>query len=89
MEEKERLEIVTKKLEIKKKRLDLARHKNDVLLSDRRLALEQIKNIRDLITETVIDDEKTVFTTEPRYRLVFNEVEIEKLKKMIWKLLEI
>lgn len=89
MEEKERLEIVTKKLEIKKKRLDLARHKNDVLLSDRRLALEQIKNIRDLITETVIDEDKTIFTTEPRYKLVFNEEEIKKLKKMVWKLLEV
>ncbi len=88
MEEKAKLEIIAQKLENKRKRLEIVEAQKELLLTDKKMIIEQIKNLRDLLTETVIDDEKTIFTTEPRYRLVFNGVEIEKLKEKIWHLLD-
>lgn len=52
------------------------------------MILEQIKNLRELIKETVIDADTTIFATEQKCKLVFTEDEIKKLKKKIWDLLE-
>lgn len=83
MEEKVKQEIIAQKLENKKKRLQIIE-----LLSDKKMIIDQIKILRDLITETVIDEETTIFATEQKYKLVFDEPEIKKLKKKIWELLD-
>ena len=89
MEEKERLEIVSLKLEIKKKKINLIEIKRDHLRNHKKMVIEQINSLRDLMTERVIDEDKTIFGSEPKYKPVFNDSEITKLKKKIWELLEI
>lgn len=88
MEEKEKLEIIAQKLDNKKKRLEIAGTQKELLLTDRRMILEEIIGLRNLITETVIDSDNTVFASEKKFKLVFNEDEVEKLKKKIWDLLK-
>lgn len=86
--EKIPLEIVSKRLDIKKKRIEIVEAQKDLLIMDKKMILDQIKNLRELIKETVIDEETTIFATEQKYKLVFDEAEIKKLKKKIWDLLE-
>ncbi len=88
MEEKERLEIISLKLEIKKKKINLIEIKKDHLRSDKKMFIDQISSLRDLMTERVIDEDKTIFGSEPKYKPVFNDSEITKLKKKVWDLLE-
>jgi hypothetical protein len=88
MEEKIKLEIIAKKLDNKKKRFEIVESQKELLMADAKLKIDQIKNLRDLITETVVDEESTVFSSEQKYKLVFSEDEIKKLKKKIWELLD-
>lgn len=88
MEEKEKLEIIAQRLDNKKKKLEIAGTQKELLMTDRRMVLEEIISLRGLITEVVLDEEKTVFASERKYRLVFGEEEIEKLKKKLWELLK-
>jgi len=77
------------KLEIKKKKINLIEIKKDHLRSEQKMVIEQINCIKDLMTERIIDEDKTIFGSEPKFKAVFNESEIVNLKKKIWKLLEI
>ena len=88
MEEKEKLEIIAQRLDNKKKRLEIAGTQKELLMTDRRMLLEEIVSLRNLITEIVLDEEKTIFASERKFKLVFGEDEIEKLKKKIWDLLK-
>lgn len=88
MEEKAKLEIIAQKLENKKKRLQIDETQKEFLRADKKMIIDQIKSLSHLITESVIDEEKTIFTTEPKYRQAFDEAEIKKLKNKIWELLE-
>lgn len=88
MEEKAKLEIIAQKLANKKKRLEIEGTQKELLVTDKKMMIDQITNLRNLITERVIDEDKTIFATEPKYKLVFSEDEIRKLKKKIWDLLE-
>lgn len=87
MEEKQKLELIAQKLDNKKKRLEIIEAEKELQMSDKKMVLEQINNLRNLITETILDPEQTVFASEKKYRLVFDEDEINKLKKKIWDLL--
>lgn len=87
MEEKQKLELIAQKLDNKKKRLEIIEAEKELQMSDKKMVLEQINNLRNLITETLLDPEQTVFASEKKYRLVFDEDEINKLKKKIWDLL--
>ncbi|HEX8515180.1 MAG TPA: hypothetical protein VF868_03195 [Bacteroidia bacterium] len=87
MEEKQKLELIAQKLDNKKKRLEIIEAEKELQMSDKKMVLEQINNLRNLITETILDPEQTVFASEKKYRLVFDEQEINKLKKKIWDLL--
>jgi hypothetical protein len=88
MEEKQKLELIAQKLDNKKKRLEIIEVEKELQMSDKKMVLEQINNLRSLITETILDPEQTVFASEKKYRLVFDEQEINKLKKKIWDLLD-
>ena len=88
MEEKAKLEIIAQKLENKKKRLGIIESQKQLLMTDKKMNIEEIKNLRDLITECVFDEDHTIFASEPKFKLVFDEDEIKKLKKKIWGLLE-
>jgi len=88
MEEKEKLEIIAQKLENKKKRLGIIEAQKQLLMTDKKMIIDQIKNLRDLITEWTLDEDKTIFATEPKFKSVFTDEEVKKLKKKIWDLLE-
>lgn len=88
MEEKEKLEIAAKKLENKKKRLEIAKAKKEFLQEDKKMILDKINTLRNLITETVLDEDKTVFASEPKIKSVFNADEINRMKKKIWSLID-
>ncbi len=88
MEEKAKLEIIAQKLENRKKRLEIVETKNDLVVKDQKMIIDQINNLRELITEMVRDEDKTLFASEPKYKQVFDGEEIKKLKKKIWNLLE-
>lgn len=88
MEEKAKLEIASQKLDNKKKRLQIVETHNALVVTRKKIMIDQIKNLKDLITETVLDVDRTIFATEPKHRPVFDTEEIKKLKKKIWDLLE-
>lgn len=88
MGSKEKLEIIAQKLENKKRRLEIIEAQKDLQFAEKEMVLNQINNLKELITEEVIDEEKTIFASEIKYKKVFSNDEIEKLKKKIWALLE-
>jgi hypothetical protein len=85
---KEQLEIIAQKLDNKKKRLEIAKARKEFLMEDKKMILDQINSLRNLITETILDEDKTIFASEPKIKLVFSEEEINKLKKKIGSLIE-
>jgi hypothetical protein len=88
MLEKEKLEIIAQKLDNKKKRLEIAKAQKEFLMENKKMILDQINSLRNLITETILDEDKTILASEPKIKSVFSEDEIKKMKKKIWSLIE-
>jgi hypothetical protein len=88
MLEKEKLEITAQKLDNKKKRLEIAKAQKEFLMENKKMILDQINSLRNLITETILDEDKTIFASEPKIKLVFSEEEINKLKNKILTLIQ-
>jgi hypothetical protein len=82
------LELTAKRLDNQRKRLDIAESKRDLLLTQKKIIMEQVNHLRDLLTDEVINEEKTLFGSEPIYKPLLTAEETEKIKRKIWKLLD-
>jgi hypothetical protein len=84
----EKLELVLKKLDIKRKKLELIEAEKESRKADQRMALDQISQLRNLMTERMVDDEKTLFANEVRYKNALSEEEVYQIKSKILTLIK-
>lgn len=53
---------------------------------DDKMLIEKIKTIASLLTDSRVDEEKSVFGGETQYKPVFNDVQQEELRLLVLKL---
>ncbi len=96
--EKERLEIIEKKVDIQKKRVEIKKERLNIdeIVFRRKVSLEEQKNLIDKISELryllsdwTIDGERTIFASEPFLKAtiegVQREIVLHKLMELINK----
>lgn len=72
--ERDRLELVDKKVEIQKKRVEIKREKlnmdetilrRKIAVEEQRMLLEKISELRYLLSDWTVDEERTLMASEP------------------------
>ena len=93
----ERLEIIEKKIEIQKRRIDLSRHKlnlseiyNDrnIRMEEHRLIIDKITELRQILTDTMVDDERTTIGGEPFLKPILDNEERVIITNKIFELVK-
>lgn len=97
--EKERLDIIEKKIDIQKKRVELKKEKlnveeiilrRKVSLEEQKVLIDKVSQLRALLSEWTIDEERTVMASEPflkpmilgRNRLIATNKLMELINKL-------
>lgn len=96
--EKERLDIVEKKIDIQKKRVELKKEKlnideivlrRKVSLEEQKVLIDKISELRAILSDWTIDDERTIMASEPFIKAtiegVQREIVLHKLMELIKK----
>lgn len=94
--EKERLELMEKRVEIQKKRMEIKKEKltmdeilvrRNISLDEQKLLIEKITELRNALTDWVVDDERTIMASDPFLTPILTgerrEVVIRKLIELI------
>lgn len=97
MTEKERLELVEKRVEIQRKRIELRKEKLNIdaiierkLISfdEQKILIEKVVELRHLLSDSTIDDEKTIMGSEPFYKPTISGVEREIVNRKLMELIK-
>lgn len=86
--EKERLDLISAKLDNKKKLLDIKEREKSLHDSDKKIIMDQINNLRYVIGTTLFDEEATLFPSEPKFKNALSPEEIKKVKTKILRLVD-
>ena len=78
--EKERLEIIEKKVDIQKKRMDLRKErqafkeldKRKIMIDEQKLLIDKVGELRYLLSGLTIDEERTIFGSEPMLKSIIS-----------------
>lgn len=94
--EKERLELVEKRVDIQRKRLEIRKEKlnmdeiiakRNISLEEQNILLHKISELRYVLTDWTIDDERTIMASEPFISPMIagdrREIVIRKLMELI------
>ena len=93
--EKERLELLDKKIEIQRKRVDIIREKASIkeiedrkqlAIDQQRILIEKTAELRYLLSEWTIDNERTILGSEPFLKPI---LDIKEKEMVIKKLMDI
>lgn len=94
--EKERLGILEQKVDIQKKRLEIWKEKMNleiiekrkVEIEENRLHLDKIARLSHMISDFTIDEERTLFASEPFLKPTFTGKERNVLQTKLFELLK-
>lgn len=87
-EEIKRLEIADKRVDIQKKKLEVKKEKSNhaqameqsqLRIEEQRLLIQKITELRYLLTDFIIDDERVVLGSEPFYKPTITGINREKI----------
>lgn len=80
-------ELAMKELEIREREFTVHQKLiNEEVREDDKMLMEKIKTISSLLTDSQVDEEKSVFGGETQYKPVFNDVQQEELRLLVLKL---
>ncbi len=82
------LELTSKRLENKKKKLNIKEMENDMKNDFSRSVMDQISGLQRLMTDFVYDTDNTIFVSEPKFKNVLSNAEILIVKRKIFSLIE-
>lgn len=90
------LEIKEKKVDIKMKQLEMRNNRialdllepRKIAISEQHILVEKISELRAVLSEEVIDEERTVFGGEPIYKSMLDPNERKTVKKKLQELIE-
>ena len=82
------VEIQLKKLEAREKESMIKTAEDKVEESKTRLLVEQISQLDWMLQSLVIDEEKSILGSEPKFMRVYNEEEIYMIKDKLFKILK-
>ncbi len=82
------VEIQLKKLEAREKESMIKTAEDKVEESKTRLLVEQIAQLDWMLQSLVIDEEKSILGSEPKFMRVYNEEEIYMIKDKLFKILK-
>jgi len=96
--EKQRLEIIEKKIDIQKKRVELKKEKlniNEIVLrrkvslEEQKVLIDKISELRAVLSDWTIDDERTILASEPFLKATIEggqrEIVLNKIMVLIKK----
>lgn len=96
--EKERLELLDKKVEIQKKRVEIKKEqlnidetiiKRSIGLDEQKTLIDKIESLRNVLNDWTIDDERTIMASEPFLKPLVDgeqrEVVLRKMMELIRK----
>lgn len=94
--EKERLDVVEKKVDIQKKRLEIRKEKlnldelelRKIVVDEQKVLIEKISELRHLLSDDTIDDERTIFGGEPFMQPTIKGEERTAVKSKLIELLK-
>jgi hypothetical protein len=87
-DEIKRLELVDKRIEIQKKKLEVKKEKSNhtqsieqsqLRIEEQRLLIQKISELRFLLTDFIVDDERAVIGSEPFYKPSITGLNREKI----------
>tara|TARA_R110001632_G_scaffold62000_13_gene149309 strand:+ start:1747 stop:2067 length:321 start_codon:yes stop_codon:yes gene_type:complete len=82
------VEIQLKKLEAREKESMIKTAEDKVEESKTRLLVEQIGQLDWMLQSLVIDEEKSILGSEPKFKRVYNEQEVYVIKDKLFKILK-
>lgn len=94
--EKERLELIEKRIEIQKKRIELRKEKLNIeeilnkqksAIDEQKLLLEKISELRYMLKDITIDQDKTFLGSEPFLKPVFEAGERDMITNKLLNLI--
>jgi len=96
MIERDRLDLVERRLGIQKMKLDVQKEKMNLcyhgkrklLIEDQKLVIELIGRLNHILSDVTIDAENTILSSEPKYKCVLNDEEQGIVKDKIFQLLK-
>jgi hypothetical protein len=95
--EKERLELIDKRVEIQKKRIEVKKERlcideliarRNIDLMKHRQTLDNISELRNLLSDITIDPERTILGSEPFLTTTFVGEERQALKEKLMELIK-
>ena len=95
--EKERLEIIEKKVEIQKKRIEIQKEKFNIAesterkkigIDEKNMLITKIKELRIILGDYTIDDEKTIMGSEPMLKPIITSEEQKIVRRKLMQLIE-
>lgn len=97
--EKERLELVEKKVEIQKKRVEIKKEqlnmdeiivRRNIALEEQKVLIDKISELRYVLTDWIVDEDRTIMASEPFLTPTIvgerREIVIRKLMELIKKI---
>ncbi|MBX7205284.1 MAG: hypothetical protein K1X81_07650 [Bacteroidia bacterium] len=96
-EEIKRLEIADKRIDIQKKKLEVKKEKSNhaqvmeqsqLRLDEKRLLIQKISELRFLLTDYVVDDERAIIGSEPFYKPTITGLNREKITLKLMDLID-
>lgn len=88
IEEREFLDLKSRKLDYKRKLIELQEAKRTAKEPNGRLIMDKVSLLKDMITLRIYDADNTVFASEPAWKQAFSEQDIESFKLKIKTLLQ-
>tara|TARA_R110000868_G_scaffold115997_8_gene309377 strand:+ start:3234 stop:3554 length:321 start_codon:yes stop_codon:yes gene_type:complete len=82
------VEIQLKKLEVREKESIIKTAEDKADESKTRLLVEQIGQLDGMLQSLVIDEEKSILGSEPKFMRVYNEQELYMIKDKLFKILK-
>jgi len=81
--DKEHLEIIEKKVDIKKKRVEIEREKlhideiarRNIAIDEEKILVNKITEMKSLLSGWTIDEERTILASEPFFKSILSEQE--------------
>jgi hypothetical protein len=86
LEKRELMSLKTSHVEYKLKLHNLKEAKRKLIASDVELVIEQLTTLKDLMSMTMLDAERTLFPNEQKWRSPFTDLELNILRKKIMNL---
>lgn len=93
----EKLKLILTELDIQKRKMEIEKEKilleeyhiqRNIALEEQRVMIDKIYELRNLMSDITIDEDRTIFGSEPFIKNTYNKVERAIISKKLFELIE-